>query len=251
MAVDGARHVRAMRGRDSAWTMEAVADPQGEQVVAAATAGLTDEESLRPDLPIPLAPLGEPAATFREWVIGLRQPAFRHAKRITVVWAVAVLVVLVGSRTIVVSHVAVALVGLASAMAAYILVRTAALAIYERQQRRFEPLWLRRQTEALRASAFEVVRFTLEGVAAPMSERVFDLTDPDDVRTLLRQQDAERKSGTPSRGVIEFVYPAAAGQAAVETVKRALSAIEFRTVGAGRLNRGKVRFPGARYMARA
>lgn len=211
-------------------------------------------ESLRPDLPIPLPPLAASALAFRRLVIGLREPAFGRAHRVTWWWAVAGLCLMIAAGTVVEAKFAPYVTAAVVVICGYVVVRVVSLAVFRRQQGPFEARWLAAQSEALRAEAFDVVRFTLrpDRARAPSGgagHEVLDLADPRDVGRLVRQQVADQAGEGSSRADIEFTYwPGLGERAVVEMVRRELKDIAVHPVEG--TTRVRVRFPEARYGSR-
>lgn len=228
-------------------------------------------EFARPDLPVPLSPLRGLPTIVRRGLLGPGGPFFARAHRLTAIWAGATGVV--------------ALLGLARAqwrgpavvlsalLVLYLLVRLVALAVFERRQRDYEPLWLAKQSEVLRGHAFEVLRFTLQSADAGPGDlragdergtrttgdgpaagtdggrRAYDLARPEDVRDLLRRQREEHASGGFSRATVEFAYRAGGEVVAVAELARELSELTFLRGRAGP-GHAWIRFPKAHYRGR-
>lgn len=200
-----------------------------------------DPEPSRPDLAVPLPPVSVRGRRLRFLLTGLRAPTFGRARRqTTLLLALALLLGLLavpaGPRPRVL-----ALAG-AVVLLCYVFARFTALDRLERRQAEFEPGWLAQRSEALRRRSFEVVRCSLQCERGP---RPVDLTSPEEVRRLLRLRDGG--DGVLS---LEFLYvPEPGGPAAVEQVRRPLSAVAFAPVlEASRPAR--VGFPAARYLPR-
>ena len=210
---------------------------------------LRDVDNVRPELPIPLAPVVGPARLLRRTVTGLREPSFEYARTVTLRWVAGAAGVLVLGGTIIAAGYARFVLGLGIAMAGYAVARVLALALFERRQRAFESGWLRAQSEKLRTHAFDVVRFSLEvDSRRPGSDLLhLDLTRPEEVGWLIRRQATERDRRQRSRAHIEFVYwPDSAGNPSIERVRRELADIEVHPVAAVG-PAARIRFPEASY----
>ncbi len=206
-------------------------------------------EIARPDLPIPLAPLGRIGTTFRSAIIGLREPVFARAHRITLLWVVASLALVVSVRFLLAPGLRVPATAVGATMALYIVVRMAALRVFERWQRGFEPVWLDAQTRVLRKHPFEVLRLTVRGSGGDRATS-YDLTRPGDVERLLRRQESERANGTVSSALVEFGYRPGPGEGVVvDRVRRDLKDLRFMEVRR-EVTRPRVRFPEATYGGR-
>lgn len=184
---------------------------------------------LRPDLPVPLAPVRPVIAAARFGLTLLREPAFDRGHRLTR-WLVA------GAALFVVAGQLVAggwpATALGVALAAYSVLREAVLQIMEHAQRQFEPAWLAARSAQLRDGDFEVVRCTVNGQGC-------DLTDPDSVVDLVDNWDDD------ARVVLDFVHE----PATLERVHRRLRDVTLRRA----LRPGspaRVRFTDARYLVR-
>jgi hypothetical protein len=164
-------------------------------------------------------------------------------------WLAAAVATLIFSQTIVDASYAVFVLVVAVALVAYTVVRAVALVVLERRQRAFESRWLEAQSECLRRRPFEVLRFRLHASpdAADPERRVYDLTDPDDVRRVLHRQRLD--GGASHQTHIEFAYTLGAGEGtAVASVRRQLKDIEFFLVN-GPITTARIRFPAARYVS--
>jgi hypothetical protein len=188
-------------------------------------------EALRPDLPIPLPPASQVGSVLRRTVAGLREPRFADAFR-AIRWDVLVIAVLVAGRFAIVGPLRPLVDVIAAVLAFGLLVRVIALSVLQRRQRLFEQRWLAVQSDVLRRTTFEVVRF---GVRSAPGD--YDLTRPADVRDLLARQAEERS--LPVR--IDFAY----SPTEIETVHLDLGDVTF--VLADWARRSRVRFPDARY----
>lgn len=202
----------------------------------------------RPDLPIPLSPLGGFSKLVRNYLIGLRRPRFVNAHEVTIIWAgvscaIALVSIFFSSPWQQVAVTCSAVLGL------YVVGRVFALAAFERRQRAFEPEWMVAQSEVLRAHEFDVLRFTVQDPSRVFGgQRTYDLTRPADVGDLLSRQERERESHSSSQARVEFVYLAASGQTVVTDAKRDLPELVF-LPGFARLGHAWVRFPEASYLA--
>ena len=207
-------------------------------------------EFVGPDLPVPLSPLRGPRGAVRRYLVWLREPGFLRARVVTVVWAVVTGAVALTSLLLP-SAWRGAAVACAVLLGVYLLVRTFALASFERLQWTFQRRWLEAQSEVLRGHAFDVLRFTVQALpGVPDERRVYDLTRPADVRDLFRRRDRERGSGPISRVTVEFAYWQGAEKTmAVERVSRDLAELTFQRRQADRAH-ASVRFPEARYLGR-
>ncbi|MCK2212321.1 hypothetical protein MF672_000690 [Actinomadura sp. ATCC 31491] len=208
-----------------------------------------DIKSVRPELPVPLAPAGGLAEFAGRWLSGLRGPAFSRARRANAAWA-AVAAALGLAGTLLPGPWRVALVGCATTLALVLLVRAVALVAFERRQRDFEPRWLDAQSELLRRHTFEVVRFRLH---EPDGRRTYDLDDPRDVDELLARQERERSSGgAGSRAGVQFLYRAGGTEGGIEGVAEVVRDLAELRLLPGRAGRGWawIRFPEARYLRR-
>ncbi|MEV7554764.1 hypothetical protein AB0N89_34550 [Amycolatopsis sp. NPDC089917] len=184
---------------------------------------------LRPDLPIPLPPPSWGSVAVSRGLTMLREPAFARAHRVTL-WLVTAAVALVAlGQFVVVGAFRESFTVGGVVLAVYTAFRAMVLVAGERRQYAFEPVWLAERSELLREGVFEVMRLTVDG-------RIRDLTNPGDVRELLRRSDDD------ARVRLDFVYPVAGW----ERVYRRLGDLEFRPAlrpGAS----AQVRFPQARY----
>jgi hypothetical protein len=206
-------------------------------------------EIARPDLPIPLAPLGPIGTTVRSAIIGLREPMFARAHRITLLWALAALTLIVAVRFLLDPGLRVPATAVGATMALYIAVRMAALRVFERWQRGFEPVWLDTQTQVLRKHPFEVLRLIVRGSGGDRATS-YDLTRPGDVERLLRRQESERANGTVSSAVVEFGYRPGPGEGVVvDRARRDLTDLRFMELRR-KIARPRVRFPEATYGGR-
>lgn len=206
-------------------------------------------ESVRPDLPIPLAPTNRAVELFGRAVIGLRRPSFDRARNATLGWAATTVGVLVAGETIVAAAYRPTVLTVAVLMAAYTIARAVALAVFERRQDSFERRWLDEQSQRLQQHSFEILRFSLPADAegCPGERENVDLTDPDQVSRLLRRQAAERFAPVGSRVHIEFTYwPGPGENRAVESVRRELNDIDFCPIETP-VTRARIRFPEATY----
>jgi len=211
-----------------------------------------DPTSMRPDLPIPLAPATSPVGTVARVVLGLREPTFERARKVTVIWAAVTAAVLLASQTIVAARYTSIVLGLVSVAACYVVLRVVALVTLERHQKTFESQWLTEQSVRLRRHPFEVISFRVEATAAmPHTGRQrFDLTDRHDMARLLQRQASEREAQMHSRAHIEFIYkPGEGDDFAVASIRRELRDIEF-YMAERWLCRGLIRFPEANYGSR-
>jgi hypothetical protein len=189
-------------------------------------------DALRPDLPLPLPPASRVGSVLRRTVSGLREPRFADAYR-AVRRDMLVIAVLVAGRFAIVGWLRPWVDVIAAVLAFGVLVRLIALTVLQRRQHVFEQQWLTAQSDVLRATSFEVVRFGVHG-SAPGD---YDLTRPADVRDLLARQAEERP--VPVR--IDFAY----SPTAIETVHLDLGDVTLVPSEAAR--RSRVRFPDARY----
>lgn len=227
---------------------------KGESVVRTGEVGLGGWDWPRPDLPIPLPPLAPSVSAFRRWIIGLREPAFDRAYRVTWWWAIAGLLLLVAARTVVIAKFAPFVSAVVMAICGYVVVRVVSLVVFQRQQGPFELRWLTAHSEALRTHTFDVVRFTLRpdralASAGGVRKQVLDLADPRDVGRLIRQQAADRTGNGSSRADIEFAYwPESGERAVVERVRRELKDVVLHLIEG--TTQVRVRFPEARYGSR-
>ena len=212
------------------------------------TAGvvLSEPGSVRPDVPIPLAPLVGPARLLRRVAVGPDGWSFARARNVTLGWLVAAVLAVIVDRLLV-DHVlaacaAVALVGYAG-------VRIVALVVAERRQFAFEWRWLDAQTRLLRRHPFEVIAVRVQ-VALDETRsavRTVDLTNPADVAWLLDQQ-AAPGAGVSSQVRIEFGYwEAGTSGRGSDSVRRGLKDLQVHPVDAP-ITRARVRFPQARYV---
>ncbi|HEX4814158.1 MAG TPA: hypothetical protein VFV66_15550 [Nonomuraea sp.] len=203
-----------------------------------------DTESVRPELPVPLAPADGVAEVVRRRLLGLHGPRFGRAQQASVGWAtVTAALGLIG--LLLPDPWRAPVVACAVMLALYLLVRAVALVLFERWQREFEPRWLNAQSEVLRRHAFEVIRFR---VHESDGHRTYDLTRPGDVDDLLVRQRRERSSGQASRAGVEFVYREGGGESLAEVV-RDLPELHFLPGRAGR-SWAWIRFPEASYLRR-
>jgi hypothetical protein len=206
--------------------------------------------SVRPDLPIPLAPVIGPGDALARVVLGLQEPAFERARNVTLAWAAATGVALLARQTVVAPRYAPFMLGLALVFTGYVIFRTVALVAFERRQQEFEAQWLDEKSRHLRCHPFEVAWFSLESDAATPGRQTFDLADPADVAQLLQRQASERDALLHSRARIEFMYqPGDDESRAVASVRRELRGIEFYVVER-QLGRAVIRFPEATYGSR-
>src|SRR5690606_38776052 len=105
---------------------------------------------VRPDLPIPLPPLAGGAVAFRRLVIGLREPAFGRAYLVTCWWALAGVLLLLMSRTVITPKFAPFVTATVLLIFGYVIVRVVSLAVFRRQQAPFEEHWIAARSEELR-----------------------------------------------------------------------------------------------------
>jgi hypothetical protein len=224
---------------------------EGRQMSGAEGHEQHDPDSVRPDVRTPLAPVSRPLQVARLVLLGLREPLFGRARNMTLVWLAVSVAMIVASQTIVARPYEPVAVVAAVTIAVYTVLRTVALIAFEVRQRSFESTWIGAESQRLQRYSFELIRFSLQTAADPGgAPRTFDLTDPDDVRLLQRQQAAERGGQTPARAHIEFAYTPGDGEnAAIEVVRREVKDIEFHPVN-GPLARARVRFPQAKYVSR-
>jgi hypothetical protein len=184
---------------------------------------------LRADLPVPLRPAGMAGAVLRHGLALPRTPAFGRAHRQTA-WCVAVaLVLLVAGQSVVALDVRDAVTVAGVTLVVYATLRSVALRVIERRQHDFESDWLTERSAELRTGNFEVVRCSVDG-------RVYDLTDPEEVR------DALDAAGARSRVEVDFL----SSSSRLEQVLRRMDEVTVRQV----LRPGtaaRVRFTGARY----
>lgn len=194
-------------------------------------------EALRPDLPIPLPAASGAGSVLRWTVAGLREPRFADAFR-AVRWDVLVVAVLVAGRFAIVGPLRPLIDVITAVLALGLLVRVAVLSVLQRKQRVFERRWLAVQSDVLRTTTFEVVRFGVRPRPQHGSTPGdYDLTRPADVRDLLARQAEERS--LPVR--IDFAY----SPTEIETVHLDLGDVTF--VLADWARRSRIRFPDARY----
>jgi hypothetical protein len=188
----------------------------------------------RPDLPIPLAPLGRAALLARRYLLRLRGPDFAGAYHLTLAIA--------GQGP---------LIGCSAFIAICVIGRALALLMLEQRQRSFEQQWAAAQSEVLRRHPFEVLRFTVQGLTdQEQGERTYNLTGPADVRDLLRRREDERRLAWLSRVRVEFTYLAGDGTTGLAEVRRYLTALTF-LEGWASQGRAWIRFPEARYLVRS
>jgi hypothetical protein len=183
-------------------------------------------DALRPDLPVPLPP----ASRLGSVLAGLREPRFADAYR-AVRWDVLVIATLVAGRFALIGWLRPWIAVIAAVLAFGLLVRVIALHLLQRKQHTFEQQWLAVQSDVLRTTSFEVVRFGVR------PDHDYDLTRPADVQNLLARQAEDRS--VPVR--IDFAY----SPTEIETVHLALD--EVTLVPADGARRPRVRFPDARY----
>jgi hypothetical protein len=202
----------------------------------------------RPELPIPLQPLTGVGVAFRRFIIGLREPSFAHAYRLTIGWGIVTLVMGAAGQVALTPVLRPAAIVLVAGLTIYLIVRIVSLAIFERRQHGFERRWLDAQSKMLRTATFEVLRCTVNpSCDARRSHefapgRVYDLTRPNDTHELLRRQIAE-----PSAHMrVEFAYRGSTDAMAVEQIGRVLRDIEFLPVQ-GLSKRARAGFAEARY----
>jgi hypothetical protein len=158
-----------------------------------------------------------------------RTPAFARAHRLTVWLVAAALVLLVAAQSVVVLDGRDLVTWAGVALVVHATLRSVALRVLERRQYDFEAPWLTERSAELRAGTFEVVRCSVD-------DRVYDLTDPGSVRSVLNTADAD------SRVEVDFL----SSSSSLEQVCRHMGEVTVRQVlrpGA----RARVRFPGARY----
>jgi len=187
---------------------------------------------LRPDLPVPFPPAGQVSAAVRFAMTLLREPAFDRAHRRTLLLVTLAVALIVAGQVLLVGWLREPVTTLGVALAAYTVLRAAALRVVEHRQREFEPTWLAAQSALLRESRFEVVRCSVD-------RRSYDLTDPDAVRELLDRSDGD------ARVVIDFVHE----PATLERVYRRLRDLAVQpAMRPG--SPARIRFAGARYAVR-
>ncbi|MBB4688566.1 hypothetical protein BJY18_006051 [Amycolatopsis jiangsuensis] len=188
-----------------------------------------EPRALRPDLPVPLPPAPPAAAVVRFGLTLVREPAFERTHRLTVGLAVASVVLVVAGQ-LVPGGWPVTVAGVV--LAAYALVREAALRVLQHEQRAFEPAWLASRSARLRAGEFEVVRCLVEG-------RSRDLTDPAAVADLLAHGAGD------ARVVLDFLHE----PATLERVHRRLRDVTLHPASSPG-SPARVRFTDARYAVR-
>ncbi|MFG2053067.1 hypothetical protein ACGFI9_03465 [Micromonospora sp. NPDC048930] len=206
---------------------------------------LAESGSIRPEVPIPLAPLRGPARMARRLTVGPGWSSFERARNVTLGWLAAAVLAVIVDRLLV-DHVlatvaAVTLVG-------YTIARAAALVLVERRQYAFEWRWLEDQSRRLRRQPFEVVAVRVQVVSDDVRSavRAVDLTDPADVAWLLDQQAAG--AGASSQARIEFGYWETGGSGrSSDSVRRRLADLQVHPVDAP-ITRARIRFPQARYV---
>lgn len=208
---------------------------------------MLDTGDLGPGLMIPLPPRSGVAAAFRDRVIGLCEPTFSSAHRGTTQWIAATVAVAFASQFVVAPALRWWAVAITATMAVYVAIRAVAVAVYEREQRQFEPAWLAEQSKLLQEHAFEVVRFTVwREWPVRSSRRTYDLTRPSDVDELLRRQVSE----PTAQARVDFVHWSADVESdTLIHVVRDLRDFEVTPVR-GTLIRPRIRFPHAWYASR-
>jgi len=192
-------------------------------------------DALRPDLPLPLPPASRFGSVLRHTLAGLREPRFADAYR-ALRWGVLAIAVLVAGRFAIIGWLRPWIDVVAAMLACGLLVRVIALSVVQRRQHAFEQRWLDVQSDVLRTTSFEVVRF---GVRPSLGSAPgdYDLTRPADVRELLARQAEQR----PLAARVDFAY----SPTAIETVHLDLSDVTLMPSDGAR--RSRVRFPDARY----
>jgi len=199
----------------------------------------------RPDFPVP----GAPGVGLPRLLLGVAEPRFSEVgRRIVRLVVVAALGALAGELLVTVDARPFVLAAVV-AIGVYVAVAVAALAVFRRQQARFEPMWLAAQSRVLRERRFDVLRFTTSepvqtGRGRRATRRTYDLTRVEDVERLLSFREQANSSGVTVPVTIEFGYPA--GETlGVEQVRDELATmrIEFGRLGSP----AHVRFPSARY----
>lgn len=188
--------------------------------------------TLRPDLPVPLPPVGRLVAAVRYGLTLLRRPAFDRARRRTPRLLVLAALLVLSGQGLLVGWPREPVTTIGVALATYAALRVAALRVVEHRQREFEPTWLEERSALLRQGRFEVVRCTVDGHG-------YDLTDSDAVWELLDRDDDDAPV------VIDFRHE----PATLERVFRRLHDVTILpTMRPG--SPARVRFAAARYALR-
>jgi hypothetical protein len=183
----------------------------------------------RPDLIVPLLQDRYTTATVTRLLIMMRTPAFGHAQRRNL-WLVAmsVTLVVVGEFALIRMLRGPTII-CGGVLMTYGAMRAALLTVLRRRQYLFEPMWLARQSAALRTGEFEVIRFML-------NDQMYDLSDPDVVGELLHRLDDD------DRVTLDIQY----APSEFERVYARLRDVRYRTVlMAGTVARAQ--FPDAYY----
>ncbi len=208
-----------------------------------------EPEFLRSGLPIPQYPIRGIPALLRRHLLGRHATVFARAYRTTVAWATVECALAATSLALRPPWQRAGVIG-SAVLGLYVILRTFALAVFERRQRMFAHEWITTQTEVLRRHAFDVVRFTVRDISSvPYLRRAYDLTRPADVRDLLRRREHERAGQHWSQATIEFSYLADRGTLAMAEVHRDLTELVF-IQGQAAAGRASVRFPQAYYVGR-
>ncbi|MBQ0904506.1 hypothetical protein [Micromonospora sp. U21] len=207
---------------------------------------LVEPGTVRPEVPIPLAPLGGPARLLRRLAVGPGRSSFQRARNVTLGWLVAAVLAVIVDR-LVVAHVLA--MWAAVALVVYAVARVVALVVVERRQCAFEWRWLDDQSRLLRRHPFEVVavRVRVTSAGTGPAVRTLDLTDAADVGWLLDRQ-TDPGVDVSSQARIEFGYWAVNGSGrSSDSVRRGLWDLQVHPVDAP-VTRARIRFPQARYV---
>jgi hypothetical protein len=164
----------------------------------------------RPDLSVPLPPIGKTAAAVRYGLTALREPTFDAARRRTLRFVGASVVLVVFGQFMVVDRLSEPVTICGVAFAVYAALRTASLTVLERRQYVFSVGWLAEWSATLRTARFEVVRCVV-------GAHTYDLTDPYAVAELVGLQN------TDTTVVLDLTYR----PRACERVQRRLADVEF------------------------
>lgn len=209
-------------------------------------------EFTRPDLRIPPVPLSGSAGIARRYLLGLRDVGFGRARGIAVAWA-AIGCVLAATAVLLPSPWQRAVAACAALVGLYAVTRVLALAVVERRQYAFEREWIVAQTEMLRVHPFDVLRFSVEDLAAggQGARRIYELTSAAGIRDLLSLQDMDRAGARPAfAATVEFAYLGDDGVLSIATVHRDLRELVFQPGGTGS-GQAWIHFPEARYLPRS
>jgi len=236
------------------WTASRRPQEPGEVLDVITSSNLYPAGTLRPDLPIPMAPGAGWCWRLQVGLLGLRELEFgeiRHRITRVTVFATALAI---ATQFVVSQSARPLMLAIVGVVVAYALVTGVCLVSLRRRQERFEPEWLAAQSEVLRDRQFDILRFTVSRPASTPDgcttiERSYDLTRTEHVASLMQLRGKATVSGRPVLATVEFVHPTAEGnQVAVERVRADLGSVQLIEQQAANAV-PRVSFPAARYRA--